>query len=1310
MLTDVLLVAGIAAFVAIRFLVEPKLRRSARTSNGGLNPGPVAIARQNVTRFLGTFSGCTALGAAISKGLTYWVASFDVAALSAEATKAALEEVAELLEFFQGFQEVLSKIGAATAMAPVLLLGVGLLYWSIRSARSVDAAIQREVAELRKKAQAGTLEKLPPDEQMREVEELIAAARADGSDGSSVETLYQLLLDLDLARRVDPSLLRMAGLHADPGPWWLRALGFMISGTVFKGMARFAMAAAVLANISLIPASLIFTSRDFSDAVAQVTRSLEDAKRDLALAISSRRVDAELRQFRTNNEAADRESDTAPTPPDVDSVEACSGEEPALSESDCETAAEFGRAFETRWAYRLAARAGAFRRDRRTGQKAGDAEDIAAARREWSRRQVLSESVRARQAPSVGIVEQGPGIVGPWERVILDAELTARSTSRPVTRVGRNAELHLREILRAQPGNITVAVGNRPLTRSELLGKAFAGITNLAIDRSGLGDMFPGPEPASKALGETLKKVLGDWGGEIIRGSDAKYLARTADLVAKEILVEAAKSGRISDAVMTSVLENSIDTRTAQKFGTVLDQAPLPEFPDARRMRGSSVALEARPDPGVDSTKIEAALRKLGSRSPPVGALASYSSIFPGVEGQAARSLQAEVLRTLDSPRADARFGSRPVVTTGKASSVIAVEPGEPTPVARMRLARARSYSRLRGFARVGGVLIGRPPEDEAKESALNLTGFTFSITSDDRDPALTLRVRYDDGTEVTLGPYDPAIAHFALVYAADGRPTTVTMVKAEPLFDLKILLHPAIIDTGLGCRAIRLDQFVDEFGGADPKVGSLREQMDEETKGLVALYRQAWATRFAAVTARLASQFNFDELQKTYNSKVDEHNEIVELINSGRSVGTFDTLSEVELQLSEFSRKAAERRLKLLREEIEDLERLVERSGLYASLIDAFGPQAERIGESRSSVPTAKAIEALLNDSDRALQPLRERPAYFDERLVEVLKRCAESLTIPSTADNPDTLSACVERDVTRSRELGRYKDSKHFSWLAPPSEIVTWAGVRERTYTLDHKLTFAQPSTDLSDGPLRFIVQNAFETPAFLSRKDGPWYEAMGAEEVNSDLDPGPEKPWEFNFGNDLQRSVLLGVQGNVEAESVLYDMHEFTVVQRLFRAAFDGRLGIDFPVEQLAGLAKETATHVNQNRIRTPRWNERPWVLEEYAAFLESTLKDDEDIGRVGEDCLEALRLSQTDAPSVSQLECTLVKAVRNHFQPAMPDSDILGKATALERQVNELVVTLELRKALGVADDWKNSSLASGSCPSPSRHHSVEPLSP
>ena len=140
---------------------------------------------------------------------------------------------------------------------------------------------------------------------------------------------------------------------------------------------------------------------------------------------------------------------------------------------------------------------------------------------------------------------------------------------------------------------------------------------------------------------------------------------------------------------------------------------------------------------------------------------------------------------------------------------------------------RARSFARLRGFARVGGVLIGQEPQTSQK---LDIRGLNWEINGG----RVTLKLAARDNTETVVGPVHAAVVHLALGYAADGRAVTATMTKAEPLSELHILLHPVLVDTPLGCRAIEIDRFVDEL--------SSRSQVREERTGLVEMQRSLYA------------------------------------------------------------------------------------------------------------------------------------------------------------------------------------------------------------------------------------------------------------------------------------------------------------------------------------------------------------------------------------------------------------------------------------------------------------------------------------
>lgn len=164
--------------------------------------------------------------------------------------------------------------------------------------------------------------------------------------------------------------------------------------------------------------------------------------------------------------------------------------------------------------------------------------------------------------------------------------------------------------------------------------------------------------------------------------------------------------------------------------------------------------------------------------------------------------------------------------------------------------ARARNFGALRGFSRIGGVLIGSPPESGS--TAADFRDLSWTAT----DKGVTLSLLRHDGKRISVGPFRKSILEAALAYAADARPVTVTMVTANPLYDLKILLHPTLEDTRLGCRAIELDRFVDEFSFKD----SRRKQQTELVQTQGRLYELAWAIRFRELMETLGSKLSPEE------------------------------------------------------------------------------------------------------------------------------------------------------------------------------------------------------------------------------------------------------------------------------------------------------------------------------------------------------------------------------------------------------------------------------------------------------------------
>jgi len=181
-----------------------------------------------------------------------------------------------------------------------------------------------------------------------------------------------------------------------------------------------------------------------------------------------------------------------------------------------------------------------------------------------------------------------------------------------------------------------------------------------------------------------------------------------------------------------------------------------------------------------------------------------------------------------------ARIGSDISLATARAAANLNGSVGRTVSAA----ARARSFGMLRGFARVGGVVIGRAADSSSRPA--NFRDLSWRISGQN----VTLSFSNAKGETVSMPPYRASLVYRALVYAADGRLATVTMVTASPLADLKILLHPSLVDTPLGCATIELDRFVDIYSGGEDAASRARVTASEFIYETDALYRLAWAER----------------------------------------------------------------------------------------------------------------------------------------------------------------------------------------------------------------------------------------------------------------------------------------------------------------------------------------------------------------------------------------------------------------------------------------------------------------------------------
>jgi len=275
-----------------------------------------------------------------------------------------------------------------------------------------------------------------------------------------------------------------------------------------------------------------------------------------------------------------------------------------------------------------------------------------------------------------------------------------------------------------------------------------------------------------------------------------------------------------------------------------------PHGPGAGGPGGPSHGSGGGSIPGApgSSSAYSASPSKSGSSGASPTAEAIVDDIAKATTRDGARSLQEEQVGALAEyedhfPRSVASQASTPMGQL-LAHYRVAEDASAFARVAEMDVARASSFTMLRGFSKVGGVLIGREPKGVADIRDIYWTVGGRNVKIKLVDVA---------GKQSWFGPFDISLVHQSLAYAADGRPVAVTMTIARPVNGLKIFLNPALVDTPLGCRVQELDRLVDTYAGTDhqlPERSAITEQYLEQ----VSAYNVALAKRMEAVSEKLSS------------------------------------------------------------------------------------------------------------------------------------------------------------------------------------------------------------------------------------------------------------------------------------------------------------------------------------------------------------------------------------------------------------------------------------------------------------------------
>jgi hypothetical protein len=290
-----------------------------------------------------------------------------------------------------------------------------------------------------------------------------------------------------------------------------------------------------------------------------------------------------------------------------------------------------------------------------------------------------------------------------------------------------------------------------------------------------------------------------------------------ADLVAESFLKTAFPTGDLPDALGVRLWAEraSLDfaLHTARSGRPPDKSYRVPSFTDGQfplSLRDQRLVADYRSDAPQQVERALLGIRE-GVRDPGSlhrglpGVLATqsapspYSEYFPPAAGD-------------DFPRA----GGGPAGGGGFFGPGEGGRPPRAGPSSAMRVATAtsaRSFAKIRFSGRIGGVLIGSPPERGGEKT--DVRHFEWELANN----ALYLTLIAGTERSVKLGPYHPAIAYHALAYAADGRVVTSTLPQPQSsdsdeirVNARRVLVHPAFEDTAFACSAIQVDRFVDTF------------------------------------------------------------------------------------------------------------------------------------------------------------------------------------------------------------------------------------------------------------------------------------------------------------------------------------------------------------------------------------------------------------------------------------------------------------------------------------------------------------------
>lgn len=301
-----------------------------------------------------------------------------------------------------------------------------------------------------------------------------------------------------------------------------------------------------------------------------------------------------------------------------------------------------------------------------------------------------------------------------------------------------------------------------PISPLDAQGEMIAKVLDAAVDAV---DLSPSTE-----LGKQSQQVLGEFGKKSVKTwTDAYARNYLTDLIMETAHPEVVRLARKEFGFEVSGETEHL----AMKMQTDLDQAE------------SRVSRAVAEKVALFHTQDEA------ERLAVIDRLAGYDHLFPAANDDVVHQ------------------GVGPIGPSGE-RPLRAKPPGE----LHLR-ARATSFHLASRSFRVRGVLFGQdlqPDSLSLEKPDIRDLQWTLEPRKSGQPTRLTLTIRLKDGSK-RLGEFDAGVVNQAVRYAADRRVIATTITPGDgKIIERLTYLHPALIDTPLGCRVVEADRFIDTY------------------------------------------------------------------------------------------------------------------------------------------------------------------------------------------------------------------------------------------------------------------------------------------------------------------------------------------------------------------------------------------------------------------------------------------------------------------------------------------------------------------